>query len=160
GRRCSLNSPLKLRKIAPEYTRALGPEGRYNRRLLISERRGEAMRERLLAAEKVTGIRWQGGVLHLLDQRLLPSEERWLACDKVAQGEAATGDMGVRGASAIGIAAAYGLVLALEERLAEGGDWELDLEEDFLSLADARPTAANLFWALNRMRERLQRLRP
>jgi methylthioribose-1-phosphate isomerase len=118
------------------------------------------MRERLLAAEKVTGIRWQHGVLHLLDQRLLPSEERWLACDNVAQVVAAIRDMAVRGAAAIGIAAAYGLVLALEERLAEGGDWEVDLEEDFLDLAEARPTAANLFWALNRMRERLQRLRP
>ena len=118
------------------------------------------MRERLLAAEKVTAIRWQGGVLHLLDQRLLPSQEVWLACDNVAQVVAAIRDMAVRGASAIGIAAAYGLVLALEERLAEGGDWELDLEEDFLSLAEARPTAANLFWALNRMRERLLRLRP
>ena len=118
------------------------------------------MRERLLAAEKVTGIRWQGGILHLLDQRLLPSEERWLACDNVAQVAAAIRDMAVRGASAIGIAAAYGLVLALEERLAEGGDWEMDLEEDFLTLAEARPTAANLFWALNRMRERLLRLRP
>jgi methylthioribose-1-phosphate isomerase len=118
------------------------------------------MRERLLAAEKVVGIRWQGGVLHLLDQRLLPSKTRWLACDNVAQVAAAIRDMAVRGASAIGIAAAYGLVLALEERLAQGGDWEMDLEEDFLSLAEARPTAANLFWALNRMRERLQRLRP
>ncbi|EKT4496366.1 S-methyl-5-thioribose-1-phosphate isomerase [Pseudomonas putida] len=118
------------------------------------------MRERLLAAEKVTAIRWQGGALHLLDQRLLPSEERWLACDNVAQVAAAIRDMAVRGASAIGIAAAYGLVLALEERLAEGGDWEMDLEDDFLTLAEARPTAANLFWALNRMRERLQRLRP
>ncbi|WP_281691060.1 S-methyl-5-thioribose-1-phosphate isomerase [Pseudomonas sp. PARCl1] len=118
------------------------------------------MRERLLAAEKVTAIRWQGGVLHLLDQRLLPSRECWLACDNVAQVAAAIRDMAVRGASAIGIAAAYGLVLALEERLAEGGNWELDLEEDFLTLAEARPTAANLFWALNRMRERLQRLRP
>ena len=39
------------------------------------------------------------------------------------------------------------------------GDWEMDLEEDFLSLAEARPTAANLFWALNRMRERLLRVR-
>ena len=76
-----------------------------------------------------------------------------------AQVAAAIRDMAVRGASAIGIAAAYGLVLALEERRAEGGDWEMDLEEDYLTLAEARPTAANLFWALNRMRERLERLK-
>ena len=118
------------------------------------------MREQLLAAEKVTGIRWHDGCLHLLDQRLLPAQERWLTCDDVTQVVVAIRDMAVRGAAAIGIAAAYGLVLALEERLAQGGDWEQDLEEDFLSLAEARPTAANLFWALNRMRERLQRVRP
>ncbi|WP_409264892.1 S-methyl-5-thioribose-1-phosphate isomerase [Pseudomonas sp. KCJK9000] len=117
------------------------------------------MRERLLGAEKVTGMRWQGGALHLLDQRALPSQERWLTCDTVTQVAQAIRDMAVRGAAAIGIAAAYGLVLALEERLAQGGDWEMDLEEDFLTLAEARPTAANLFWALNRMRERLQRVR-
>lgn len=117
------------------------------------------MRERLLGAEKVIGMRWQGGALHLLDQRALPSQERWLTCDTVTQVAQAIRDMAVRGAAAIGIAAAYGLVLALEERLAQGGDWEMDLEEDFLTLAEARPTAANLFWALNRMRERLQRVR-
>jgi methylthioribose-1-phosphate isomerase len=117
------------------------------------------MRERLLGAEKVTGMRWQGGALHLLDQRALPSQERWLTCDTVTQVAQAIRDMAVRGAAAIGIAAAYGLVLALEERLAQGGDWEMDLEEDFLTLAEARPTAANPFWALNRMRERLQRVR-
>ncbi|HDS1734802.1 MULTISPECIES: S-methyl-5-thioribose-1-phosphate isomerase [Pseudomonas] len=116
------------------------------------------MRERLLAAEKVTGIQWRDGTLHLLDQRLLPSEERWLPCDDVAQVVEAIRSMVVRGAPAIGIAAAYGLVLALRERLAED-DWEHALEEDYLSLAEARPTAANLFWALNRMRDRLQRLR-
>lgn len=117
------------------------------------------MRERLLAAEKVTGIQWRDGTLHLLDQRLLPSEEHWLACDDVAQVVGAIRTMVVRGAPAIGISAAYGLVLALRQRLAEGGDWELALEEDFLSLAESRPTPANLFSSLNRMRDRLQRLR-
>lgn len=117
------------------------------------------MRERLLAAEKVTGIRWHDGALHLLDQRLLPSRECWLTCTDVAAVAEAIRGMAVRGAPAIGISAAYGLVLALRQRLAEGDDWEQALEEDFLCLAEARPTAANLFWALNRMRERLQRLR-
>ncbi|CAM3829737.1 Methylthioribose-1-phosphate isomerase [Pseudomonas reidholzensis] len=117
------------------------------------------MRERLLAAEKVTGIQWRDGTLHLLDQRLLPSEERWLACDDVGQVVEAIRTMVVRGAPAIGISAAYGLVLALRDRLAEG-EWEEAIEEDFLDLAESRPTAANLFGALNRMRDRLQRLRP
>ncbi|MBA1205304.1 S-methyl-5-thioribose-1-phosphate isomerase [Pseudomonas capeferrum] len=117
------------------------------------------MRERLMAAEKVQGIHWRDGALHLLDQRLLPSEERWLVCSDVRDVVEAIRDMAVRGASAIGISAAYGLVLALRDRLAAGDDWEMALEEDYLSLAESRPTAANLFWALNRMRERLQRVR-
>ena len=117
------------------------------------------MRERLLAAEKVTGIQWRNGTLHLLDQRLLPVREHWLACTDVTAVVDAIRQMAVRGAPAIGISAAYGLVLALRQRLAEGEDWEHALEEDFLALAEARPTAANLFWSLNRMRERLQRLR-
>lgn len=118
------------------------------------------MRERLLAAEKVVSIRWRDGALHLLDQRLLPAQEHWLACTEVAQVVSAIQGMAVRGAQAIGISAAYGLVLAMRERLAEGDDWEQALEEDFLSLAESRPTVANLFWALNRMRERWLRVRP
>ncbi|AIR89949.1 S-methyl-5-thioribose-1-phosphate isomerase [Pseudomonas cremoricolorata] len=117
------------------------------------------MRERLLAAEQVIGIRWRDGALHLLDQRLLPGVEHWLICSDVAAVAAAIRDMAVRGAPAIGISAAYGVVLALRERLAEGDDWERALEQDFELLGEARSTAANLFWVLQRMRERLLRLR-
>ncbi|MES2821916.1 MAG: S-methyl-5-thioribose-1-phosphate isomerase [Pseudomonadota bacterium] len=118
------------------------------------------MRERLLAAEKVKAIEWRDGALHLLDQRLLPFEERWLAYDSAAGVADAIRNMVVRGAPAIGISAAYGLALGARTRLAEGGDWQVALEADFQVLADSRPTAVNLFWALNRMRERLQRLKP
>ncbi|MBA1191220.1 S-methyl-5-thioribose-1-phosphate isomerase [Pseudomonas entomophila] len=117
------------------------------------------MRERLLAAEKVQALEWRDGALHLLDQRLLPARESWLTCTDIDSVAEAIRGMAVRGAPAIGISAAYGLLLALRQRLAEGGDWEMALEEDFQQLAEARPTAANLFWALNRMRERLLRRR-
>ncbi|MDO7910149.1 S-methyl-5-thioribose-1-phosphate isomerase [Pseudomonas sp. 22-AL-CL-001] len=117
------------------------------------------MRERLLAAEKVRALEWRDGALHLLDQRLLPARESWLTCTDIDSVAEAIRGMAVRGAPAIGISAAYGLLLALRQRLAEGGDCEVALEEDFQQLAESRPTAANLFWALNRMRERLLRLR-
>ena len=117
------------------------------------------MRERLLAAEKVTAIEWRDGTLHLLDQRALPTRRVWLACDDFASVVRALRSMAVRGAPAVGICAAYALVLALRQRQAEDEDWEYALEEDFLTLAESRPTAANLFSALARMRERLQRLR-
>ncbi|MGE1155965.1 S-methyl-5-thioribose-1-phosphate isomerase [Pseudomonas kitaguniensis] len=118
------------------------------------------MRERLLAAEKVKAIDWRDGALHLLDQRALPSRENWVVCTTVEAVAAAIRSMVVRGAAAIGISAAYGLVLAARARFAVGDDWQAAWEEDYALLAEARPTAANLFWALNRMRERLDRLKP
>ncbi|MFC3609630.1 S-methyl-5-thioribose-1-phosphate isomerase [Stutzerimonas tarimensis] len=117
------------------------------------------MRERLLAAERVKAIEWKHGRLHLLDQRKLPTETCWRAYDSAAAVAGAIRDMVVRGAPAIGISAAYGLVLGLAARLGAGDDWRAALEEDFDILAASRPTAVNLFWALNRMRERLDRLR-
>ena len=117
------------------------------------------MRDRLLAAEKVKAIDWRDGALYLLDQRLLPFEERWIAHATAAQVAEAIRAMVVRGAPAIGISAAYGLVLAAHARFAAGGDWQAALEEDFALLAESRPTAANLSWALGRMRERLVRLK-
>ena len=117
------------------------------------------MREQLLAAEKVTAIAWREGALHLLDQRLLPFTQAWLAYDSAAAVAEAIRLMVVRGAPAIGIAAAYAVVLAVRARVATGGDWQAALEEDFRLLSESRPTAVNLFWALNCMRERLQRLK-
>ncbi|MFZ3023948.1 S-methyl-5-thioribose-1-phosphate isomerase [Pseudomonas sp.] len=117
------------------------------------------MREQLLAAEKVTAIAWREGALHLLDQRLLPFTQAWLAYDSAAAVAEAIRLMVVRGAPAIGIAAAYAVVLAVRARVAAGGDWRAALEEDFRLLSESRPTAVNLFWALNCMRERLQRLK-
>lgn len=117
------------------------------------------MRERLLAAEKIRAIEWRDGTLHLLDQRLLPLEESWRSYDSAAGVAGAIRDMVVRGAPAIGISAAYGVVLGARQRLAAGGDWRAALEVDFRALAESRPTAVNLFWALDRMRERLVRLK-
>ncbi len=118
------------------------------------------MRERLLAAETIRAIEWREGALYLLDQRVLPLAQVWQRCDTAAAVAEAIREMVVRGAPAIGIAAAFGLVLGLRQRLAAGGDWCQALEEDFRLLGASRPTAVNLSWALQRLRERLQRLRP
>jgi methylthioribose-1-phosphate isomerase len=113
------------------------------------------MREQLLAAERVQAIDWRDGALHLLDQRVLPFEETWHACRSAMAVAEAIRLMVVRGAPVIGISAAYGVVLGARARLAEGGDWRAALEADFKVLADSRPTAVNLFWALDRMRDPL-----
>ena len=87
-------------------------------------------------------ITWRDGVLELLDQRALPAEEAWLRCERPEDVAAAIRTMAVRGAPAIGIAAAYGLALA-----ARRGD---DVAGAVALLADTRPTAVNLRWALDR----------
>lgn len=118
------------------------------------------MRDRLLAAEQVKAIDWRDDALYLLDQRALPFEEIWLPYTSAEGVAEAIRSMVVRGAPALGISAAYALVLGARTRIAAGGDWRAAFEQDFSVLAGSRPTAVNLLWALNRMRDRLQRLKP
>lgn len=92
----------------------------------------------------VQTMRWTGIALELLDQRRLPDEVVYVACRSAGEVAAAIRDMVVRGAPAIGCAAAFGYALAARS----GGD----LEQAATVLAASRPTAVNLFWALERMR--------
>jgi len=87
----------------------------------------------------VQALRWTGDALEVLDQRLLPERIVYLRCRTAAEVAAAIRDMAVRGAPAIGCAAAFGI--ALEPK-----------ESSYDILAKSRPTAVNLFWALERMR--------
>lgn len=102
--------------------------------------------------DTIRAVLWEDDKLKLLDQRLLPQKEVFLEYEEPRAVADAIRDMVVRGAPAIGITAAYGVVLALRQRLAEGGKGIVGkLEQDFGYLADARPTAVNLAWALERM---------
>ena len=100
-------------------------------------------------------LRWQGGpegVLELLDQTLLPVEVRWIACTTVESLHDAIRRLVVRGAPAIGVAAAYGVVLGLGRGWPRPSrEWMPRLREVCACLAGARPTAVNLAWALGRM---------
>jgi methylthioribose-1-phosphate isomerase len=93
-------------------------------------------------------IRFDGERLHLLDQRLLPAEEKWLEISDLDGVIAAIRDLAVRGAPAIGITAAYGAVIAARARGIDRDGWRRDLDR----LEMARPTAVNLSWAVARMR--------
>jgi len=96
---------------------------------------------------------WHEDALHLLDQRLLPERARFLRCQDAGEVAQAITDMVVRGAPAIGIAAAYGVVLAARRGYVQwGAGWSHHLGPDLAGLAQARPTAVNLAWALQRMR--------
>lgn len=101
---------------------------------------------------KLKVIEWRGDRLVLLDQRLLPFEARYLELKTVDSVADAIKQMAVRGAPAIGIAAAYGMALTLFEKEARSFDEAIKLLEIAKDkLSKTRPTAQNLFWALNRM---------
>jgi methylthioribose-1-phosphate isomerase len=91
----------------------------------------------------VKALEWAGDHLRMLDQRHLPRHERWLELRNSTEVAEAIRDMAVRGAPAIGVAAAYGMALA-----ALAGE---DRDAASKRLAESRPTAVNLFWALDRM---------
>ena len=91
----------------------------------------------------VSPLRWTGEALQLLDQRLLPNEEKWIDCADEREVATAIRDMVVRGAPAIGVAAAFGMALAAKR----GHD--LSAAADLLKRS--RPTAVNLAWAVDRM---------
>ncbi|MDF1745775.1 MAG: S-methyl-5-thioribose-1-phosphate isomerase [Gimesia sp.] len=106
-------------------------------------------------APEVSTMRWIGGTdghLKMIDQTLLPTEFREIDCHDVETVWEAIKKLRVRGAPAIGIAAAYGVVLGLQlgtgsERI----DFNQRLTEVSTYLAESRPTAVNLFWALDRL---------
>ena len=98
---------------------------------------------------------WHGGRLYLADQRLLPERAEFIALDDASAVADAIRTMAVRGAPAIGITAAYGVVLAARDAYAAvGPGWKGALGPALEQLAAARPTAVNLAWAIRRM-ERL-----
>ncbi|MBT9317504.1 S-methyl-5-thioribose-1-phosphate isomerase [Leptothoe spongobia] len=92
---------------------------------------------------RLQSILWQGSTLHLLDQRRLPLVTEYVVCDTADAVAEAIQEMVVRGAPAIGVAAAFGLVLAAQQ-----GE---NLEEKATLLKAARPTAVNLMWAVDTM---------
>lgn len=103
-------------------------------------------------------VKWSDEGVLMLDQRLLPTEEKWLTLrdyNAVADG---IRDMVVRGAPAIGVSAAYGMALGAKQFV---GTTVADLQDelDYIGdvLAKTRPTAVNLFWAIDRMKDTFQK---
>jgi methylthioribose-1-phosphate isomerase len=102
-------------------------------------------------------IEWTDAGLRLLDQRRLPGKTQYLTLTDAASTAAAIRELVVRGAPAIGITAAYAVVLSARQHVNRPeADWQAQVERDIQVLAAARPTAVNLVWALERMRLQLQ----
>lgn len=124
----------------------------------IDEHRTLSNMNDLEKLDVVRAMRWRDGALELIDQRALPQQEIWLRLNTIQEVAAAIRDMVVRGAPAIGITAAYGCVIAAARQHAEApGQWRQCIEADLELLAGARPTAVNLHWAIQRMRDVMRR---
>jgi methylthioribose-1-phosphate isomerase len=101
-------------------------------------------------------VRWSEKGVVMLDQRLLPEREVYLVCESALEVAQAIEALAVRGAPAIGCAAAFGVARgAWTSPARDAGALAADVEAAIQRLAATRPTAVNLFWALERMRARL-----
>mgnify|MGYP001346745860 FL=1 len=103
--------------------------------------------------ESFSAVKWDAGNLILLDQRRLPNDVVYLRYDSIFDVAAAIKEMVVRGAPAIGITAAYAVVLAAISAYKDSpNSWRQNIEKGLQELAAARPTAVNLNWAIKKMR--------
>lgn len=111
----------------------------------------------MLTQMNVQTMRWNNHVLEMIDQRVLPEKFEYIAYASSAGVAKAIRDMVVRGAPAIGVAAAYGVALEALRLKEEGIEtFKIGMDKAFVELAESRPTAVNLFWGLQQMRETLE----
>src|SRR5580704_17358316 len=105
-------------------------------------------------------LEWTDKGVRFIDQTKLPMEETYVNCTTYQQVADVIRDMVVRGAPAIGVAAAMGIALGVQNSKAEnGGDLKRDFDQICEVIGKTRPTAVNLFWAIRRMRDKFEMLR-
>jgi len=106
----------------------------------------------------IESLKWVDGKILLLDQRLLPHEEKYLECVSYKEVIQAIKLMVVRGAPAIGVVAAFGIAMAARDvRTKSLDEFKSRMDKVFEEFSKARPTAVNLFWAIERMRDILKK---
>ncbi|PYX84192.1 MAG: S-methyl-5-thioribose-1-phosphate isomerase [Acidobacteria bacterium] len=105
-------------------------------------------------------LEWTDSGVRFLDQTKLPTEETYVTCKTYQQVADAIRNMVVRGAPAIGVAAAMGIALGVQNSKAENvSELKKDLDQIGEAIRQTRPTAINLFWAIRRMTEKFDRVR-
>jgi len=115
---------------------------------------------RMSSQAPVSTVHWEDGAVVMLDQRLLPEREQYLRCETPAEVARAIKELAIRGAPAIGVAAALALALGVRRSPASGAALGAEFAALCAELAATRPTAVNLFWAIERMRRRCAELLP
>ncbi len=104
-------------------------------------------------------IKWENNCIYILDQRRLPKEKKWLVCRTLQDVITAIREMAIRGAPAIGVAAAMGLALGAQSIKTEKyGTFRRRFMQMAQQMKSARPTAANLKWAIGRMINAVERM--
>jgi len=107
-------------------------------------------------SENIETLRWNEDHFEMIDQRILPADFKYISYTDAVSVADGIRDMVVRGAPAIGCAAAYGVALAaLNLQDVSSDEFNQGMEEAFEVLAQSRPTAINLFWAIDRMRKKM-----
>src|SRR6202158_2013857 len=105
-------------------------------------------------------LEWTDSGVRFIDQTKLPTEETYVTCKTYSQVADVIRNMVVRGAPAIGVAAAMGIALGVKTSKAEnGGDLKQEFDQICEVMSKTRPTAVNLFWAIRRMRDKFELLR-
>jgi len=102
----------------------------------------------------VPTVVWDGDAVVMIDQRLLPTQELYLRCLTPHEVAVAIKDMAIRGAPAIGVAAAMAIALGVQQSTSEGSRLWAEFDAMCDELRATRPTAVNLFWAIERMKRR------
>jgi methylthioribose-1-phosphate isomerase len=110
-------------------------------------------REQSISYDRIRAVEWVDDGIRLIDQRVLPARLEHLHIKNIVDAGRAIHDMVVRGAPAIGVTAAYAVVLAARNRYKENpNSWQKAIQADLNLLAETRPTAVNLRWAVEHMR--------
>lgn len=104
----------------------------------------------------VPTLLWENDLLRLIDQTRLPEEYIQIDCKDIPTVAEAIKSLRVRGAPAIGVSAAYGVVIAAQEAIAQNKDFDTHVKAGIKTLSETRPTAVNLFWALDIMTKVLE----
>src|ERR1700684_1568720 len=105
-------------------------------------------------------LEWTDNGVRFIDQTKLPTEETYVTCETHEQVADVIRNMVVRGAPAIGVAAAMGIALGVKNSKAENGaELKKELDQICEIIRQTRPTAVNLFWAIRRMSEKFELLR-
>src|SRR5580698_6428398 len=115
---------------------------------------------RWIGEPMIQTLEWTEDGVRFIDQTKLPAEETYLTCATYQKVADAIRNMVVRGAPAIGVAAAMGIALGVKHSKAENaGELKQELDNICDVIGKTRPTAVNLFWAIQRMQEKFERIR-